>query len=81
MFAAASFTRAETCSLELKRLEPPGRSGSSSRPPTISSAQPTRNISLFRSQPGNKSSRIMFPENKEQTAAFKRIVKKEPKYA
>ena len=82
MFAAASFTRAETCSLELKRLEPPGRSGVvfAASDYLLRTTYP-QHIFIPIAQPGNKSSRIMFPENKEQTAAFKRIVKKEPKYA
>jgi hypothetical protein len=82
MLAAASFTRAETCSLELKRLEPPGRSGVVfAASDYLLRATYPQHIFVPIVREGSNAPRIMFPGNDQGAAAFKRIVTKEPKYA
>jgi hypothetical protein len=76
VLAAAAFAKAETCTLELKRL---GSENASAQAPNYiyrsSSAQ-----SFYHQIEGKEKSRMELPGVEEQAAAFKRIVKKEPKY-
>jgi hypothetical protein len=70
VFAAVAVARAETCTLELKRLD---------------QQNPSNGNYMYRSfSPQRFFVQMMKDrapiENQEQTAAFKRIVKKEPKY-
>ena len=70
MLAAVALARAETCTLELKRLESQGRSGSD----YIYRATSPQHFFV---QMGKNMPRM---GDQQQTAAFKKIVKKEPKY-
>jgi len=76
--AAATAARAETWNLALKRLEPRSRSEVSL---SADSIYRTTYAQRFTAQVGPAGkSRIMFSGASEQSAAFKRIAKQEPKY-
>lgn len=75
IFAALAFARAETCTLEIKRLE----SRTIFNP--IDYIYRATSPQFFNAQIGPEGkSRIRFGGQEDQTAAFKNIVKKEPKY-
>ena len=73
ILAVAAAARAETWTLELKRLEQNGRQGA---PPGYMA----RPQSFYGQIGGDGKTRVQFAGSGEQTAAFKRIVTKEPKY-
>jgi hypothetical protein len=76
VFASAAVVHAETCTLELKRLEPQGREGNS-----MNYLYRAGSPQSFFSQLGKQGdSTVLMSENPQQTEAFKKIVKKEPKY-
>ncbi len=75
VFAAVVAARAETCTLEIKRLE-----SRNSYTPLDNIYRATR-PQMFQAQIGPEGkSRINFGGEAEQTAKFKEIVKKEPNY-
>ena len=74
-FAAVSLARAETCTLEIKRLE--SRTSFSPSDYIYRATMPQS----FNAQIGPEGkSRISFGGQEDMTASFKRIVKQEPKY-
>ncbi len=82
VLATGRLAPGETWSLKLKRLESPGHPGVFvGASDYLLRATYPQHFFVPIAQPSGKSARIVFPENSEQTAAFKRIVKKEPKYA
>ncbi len=74
LFALAAVAGAETCTLEIKRV--------GSQTPTGPADYLYRATypQFFDAQIGTGKTRVRFGGQEEQTAAFKRIVKKEPKY-
>ncbi len=79
VLAAVAFAHAETCTLELKRLNAEGRNEYTSWA-TEGYLSEAGNQGFFVQIGGDAKSRLELPGTAEQAAAFKRIVKKEPKY-
>jgi hypothetical protein len=72
---ASVAARAETCNLDLKRLDSKQPAGP--RDYIYRATYPQR---FQRQVGGDDSHRIVFPEAEDQTAAFKKVIKKEPQY-
>ena len=77
--AIAATARAETATLEAKRLASPGQAGvvAASAENLYRSTSPQSFNSMVQATGNN---RIAFPGMNEQESAFKKLVKKEPKY-
>jgi hypothetical protein len=76
IFVSIAVAQAETCTLELKRLEPQGRSGSY----TNYAYQASSPQGFFSQLTRQGKETVQMADNPQQTEAFKKIVTKEPKY-